>query len=117
MTTPCGRRLQPVAHFAQHLHARLTTSLPHRPLVGPNALRRSAFHRGGAYGGGPLRFDGVFDGEAQLTGGVTGPGAGDGPFATSFTRQSLTPAPPAQAAGIGTPTVRDPFLRDRPGGR
>jgi hypothetical protein len=70
------------------------------------------------YGGGEIRFDGSFDGEAAMTGGVTGPGPGDGPFATSFTRQSLTPAPPAESAArteIRSRTTAYPLLRRTPG--
>lgn len=67
-----------------------------------------------ASGGTGFSFQGMFDGDATMTGVVY-----PGPYPATITRQSLTPAPPAAAAARADArsTVGYPLMRRTPGGR
>jgi hypothetical protein len=63
-------------------------------------------------GSATFEFDGMFDGDATMTGVVY-----PGPYTATITRQSLSPAPPPQTtarADIGSRTVASPWPRRAP---
>jgi hypothetical protein len=72
-----------------------------------------------AIGGvGSIQFDGMFDGDATLTGVINEAGCCD--FPTTFTRESIAPGPPALAAAREERPrnpVERPLLRKRPSSR